>query len=206
MEFSPLLLPVGVGVGVDNSFFFLPLSLSLPSTEKKESESEREKERRRESSLSLFRHVGLYLDMGPVRQSRLPQVAPDLQSGGGGARGAAMVIGSAGSGGGGHFGKRQLERHHPKSKLSLSSRSHLIILIQFQRRFCEMNPDVTYASCDAPQEKTDKEVELDEDGNEVRERAIVLFLRLTSMTSHLSSSLSTPLERAQSQRQPRGRA
>lgn len=31
-----------------------------------------------------------------------------------------------------------------------------------------MNPDVTYASCDAPQEKTDKEVELDEDGNEVR--------------------------------------
>ena len=39
-----------------------------------------------------------------------------------------------------------------------------------------MNPDVTYASCDAPQEKTDKEVELDEDGNEVRERAIVLFL------------------------------
>ena len=38
-----------------------------------------------------------------------------------------------------------------------------------------MNPDVTYASCDAPQEKTDKEVELDEDGNEVRERAIVLF-------------------------------
>lgn len=39
-----------------------------------------------------------------------------------------------------------------------------------------MNPDVTYASCDAPQEKTDKEVELDEDGNEVRERAIVFFL------------------------------
>jgi hypothetical protein len=32
-----------------------------------------------------------------------------------------------------------------------------------------MNPDVTYASCDAPQEKTDKEVELDEDGNEVSE-------------------------------------
>lgn len=30
-----------------------------------------------------------------------------------------------------------------------------------------MNPDVTYASCDAPQEKTDAEVELDEDGNEV---------------------------------------
>ena len=38
-----------------------------------------------------------------------------------------------------------------------------------------MNPDVTYASCDAPQEKTDKEVELDEDGNEVRGRAIVLL-------------------------------
>ena len=44
-----------------------------------------------------------------------------------------------------------------------------------------MNPDVTYASCDAPQEKTDKEVELDEDGNEVRkgeeERIVFSLLR-----------------------------
>ena len=39
-----------------------------------------------------------------------------------------------------------------------------------------MNPDVTYASCDAPQEKTDKEVELDEDGNEVSDG----FFRSTS--------------------------
>ena len=38
-----------------------------------------------------------------------------------------------------------------------------------------MNPDVTYASCDAPQEKTDKEVELDEDGNEVRESDCFFF-------------------------------
>lgn len=57
---------------------------------------------------------------------------------------------------------------------SLLSRSPLfpLLLILFwylPHRYCDMNPDVTYASCDAPQEKTDKEVELDEDGNEVSE-------------------------------------
>ena len=50
--------------------------------------------------------------------------------------------------------------------MSLISPSH-----PNENRFCEMNPDVTYASCDAPQEKTDAEVELDEDGNEVRDSA-----------------------------------
>ena len=40
-----------------------------------------------------------------------------------------------------------------------------------------MNPDVTYASCDAPQEKTDKEVELDEDGNEVSDCFFFSFVR-----------------------------
>ena len=53
-----------------------------------------------------------------------------------------------------------------------------------------MNPDVTYASCDAPQEKTDKEVELDEDGNEVRER--LFFFRRQSFAVSLLSSPPPP--------------
>ena len=73
-----------------------------------------------------------------------------------------------------------------------------------------MNPDVTYASCDAPQEKTDKEVELDEDGNEVRGRAIVLlffFFRSDVVGNSLSlHALCSSLKRAQSPRQARGRA
>lgn len=53
----------------------------------------REKRRRADSlSLPVFRHVGLYLNVGPVRQPRLPQVAPDLQGVGGGAWGAVMVM------------------------------------------------------------------------------------------------------------------
>ena len=53
----------------------------------------REKRRRADSlSLPVFLHVGLYLNVGPVRQPRLPQVAPDLQGVGGGAWGAVMVM------------------------------------------------------------------------------------------------------------------
>lgn len=44
-----------------------------------------------------------------------------------------------------------------------------------------MNPDVTYASCDAPQEKTDKEVELDEDGNEVS-NCLFVFVQRQSLS------------------------
>ena len=122
-------------------------------------------------SFSRHRHVGLYLDVGTVRQPGMPQVAADLQGGGRGARGAAMVSGVA----------QDSSFSNPKPEsLSLShfpfKRPHSPL-----RRFCEMNPDVTYASCDAPQEKTDKEVELDEDGNEVS-NCLFVFVQRQSLS------------------------
>lgn len=63
-----------------------------------------------------------------------------------------------------------------------------------------MNPDVTYASCDAPQEKTDKEVELDEDGNEVRMRDCFFFRFDVDGVVLFLSSPSTPLKRVLSRR------